>query len=158
MSIVKLNYEIKRAELKDSYSIVILVQSLLSELHKKDVDLNLECSVEVCSRIIANDDNRIFIALDKEKVIGVITVVQSMAIYAGGRFGIINEFYVLPEYRSCGVGNLLIEETIKLGKSKEWHRIEVGAPNENNWQRTIDFYIRENFTPIGPRLKKDISC
>jgi GNAT superfamily N-acetyltransferase len=87
-----------------------------------------------------------------------ITVAQSIAIYSLGKFGIINELYVLPEYRSCGIGKLLLDEVVKLAKSKAWKRIEVGAPNQEKWQRTIDFYIKEGFIEIGPRLKRVLDC
>jgi GNAT superfamily N-acetyltransferase len=77
-----------------------------------------------------------------------------VAIYVPGRFGIINEFYVLPEYRCFGIGKRLVDQVLELGKQNCWKRIEVGAPNNEMWHRTIEFYLREGFLEIGPRLKK----
>ena len=84
--------------------------------------------------------------------IGVVTLNECAAIYAGGRFGEISEFYVVPDFRSKGVGALLIEAAIAFGRERGWPDIEVGAPSVPTWQRTVDFYRRHGFEEIGPRL------
>ena len=73
-----------------------------------------------------------------------------------GTFGLIHEFYVLPEKRSSSIGHQLIKAIISHGKGRSWHRIEVGAPNQQIWGRTIFFYKREGFVEIGPRLKLNL--
>ncbi len=30
--------------------------------------------------------------------------------------------------------------------------LEVGAPSVPKWQRTVDFYLRNGFEEVGPRL------
>lgn len=82
-----------------------------------------------------------------------ITVTDIYTIYAEGRLGIIQELYVLPEYRSKKVGHELIKKVLEFAKSKGWRRIEVGAPDREVWARTMKFYLKEGFVEIGPRLK-----
>ena len=84
--------------------------------------------------------------------VGVVTLNECAAIYSGGRFGEISEFYVVPDFRSKGVGALLIEAAISFGRERGWPNIEVGAPSVPTWQRTVDFYLRHGFEEVGPRL------
>ncbi|WP_419177305.1 GNAT family N-acetyltransferase [Ruegeria halocynthiae] len=79
---------------------------------------------------------------------------ECAAIYAGGVFGEISELYVLPKLRSRGTAGALIQEAVDLGCSRKWNRLEVGAPNQPEWKRTFDFYIRSGFDEVGPRLRK----
>ena len=50
--------------------------------------------------------------------VGVVTLNECAAIYSGGRFGEISELYVVPDYRSKGVGAMLMEAAVALGR--EW--------------------------------------
>ncbi len=86
------------------------------------------------------------------RAVGVVTLNECAAIYSGGRFGEISEFYVVPDFRSKGVGALLIEAAISFGRERGWPNIEVGAPSVPAWQRTVDFYLRHGFEEVGPRL------
>jgi GNAT superfamily N-acetyltransferase len=83
---------------------------------------------------------------------GVITLNECAAIYSGGCFGEISEFYVVPEFRSEGVGALLLDTAVAFGQERGWPNIEVGAPSRPTWQRTIDFYLGRGFVEVGPRL------
>jgi GNAT superfamily N-acetyltransferase len=95
-----------------------------------------------------------FLAINEtEEVVGILTLGESCAVYAGGKFGVIHEFYISPERRSQGIGKLLLEKAKQKGLDLNWNRLEVGAPPFPVWARTKDFYLREGFQEIGPRLK-----
>jgi GNAT superfamily N-acetyltransferase len=85
--------------------------------------------------------------------VGVVTLNECAAIYAGGRFGEISELYVVPDSRSNNVGALLTEAAVAFGRTRKWPIIEVGAPSAPAWQRTIDFYLKRGFEEVGPRLQ-----
>jgi GNAT superfamily N-acetyltransferase len=87
---------------------------------------------------------------------GVMTVVESFAIYANGNYGIINEMYVEPKYRSSGIGGQLINTLVSYGASRGWPRIDVTAPEAKRWIRTRRFYEQEGFVFTGPKLKRMI--
>ena len=55
--------------------------------------------------------------------------------------------------RSNGAGEALIEKAKEFGRRHNWKRIEVTPPDKGKWLRTYNFYIREGFGEIGPRLK-----
>lgn len=90
-------------------------------------------------------------------VVGAITVAASASIYAGGDFGVIQEFYVAPALRSRRLGARLIAAARRLAKSRGWDRLEVGAPAAERFSRTQAFYRANGFREIGPRLQIKIS-
>ena len=85
--------------------------------------------------------------------VGVLTLNECASISAGGRFGEITEMYVQPAFRSQGIGANLIRTALELGRSREWTRLEVGAPPVPPWARSSAFYRRNGFEDSGPRLK-----
>lgn len=145
---------IRAAGPEDAELAADFVYRLICELNGVKVDANLADYEKAFREFISNENNKIFIASDDNKAVGVITAAQTIAIYVPGKFGVINELYVLPEYRSCGVGKQLVGKVIEFGRQQRWGRIEVGAPDREAWQRTVDFYFKEGFVEIGPRLKK----
>lgn len=90
---------------------------------------------------------------DGGEAVGVVTVMEAFAIYAGGNYGIIDEMYVAPSYRSRGVGRQLIDAVKAHGHAREWLRLDVTAPPEPEWQRTVRFYEDQGFTFTGPKLR-----
>ena len=87
-----------------------------------------------------------------ERDVGVVTLNECSAIYAGGQFGEISELYVAPESRSIGGGAGLIAAAAEFGRERGWPGLEVGAPSVPAWQRTVDFYLSNGFEEVGPRL------
>ncbi|MEM7343118.1 MAG: GNAT family N-acetyltransferase [Chloroflexota bacterium] len=90
---------------------------------------------------------------EANEAVGLLTLNECAAIYAQGRFGEIPELYIIPDYRSAGVGAHLIEAASDFGRQRNWPFLEVGAPSVPRWQRTVDFYQRQGFTIVGPRLE-----
>jgi GNAT superfamily N-acetyltransferase len=97
---------------------------------------------------------RAIVALDVDgAVVAVATLVESFALYANGRYGILLEMYVAPAHRSSGLGARLLQHAAAYGRARGWSRIEVTAPEGRQWGRTVDFYKRNGFRFAGPKLK-----
>jgi len=108
---------------------------------------------EIFLHIDSDDFHSTLLALDDDdQAVGILTIVESLALYAGGRIGVVNELYVVPEFRSEGVGKLLLDEAKALAESRGWLRLEVTTPGDD-YPKTLRFYEREGFVPIGPRYK-----
>jgi len=86
-------------------------------------------------------------------VVGVLTLAECFAIYAGGRYGVINELYVAEMHRSQKVGEKLVQAAREYATGKGWQRIDVTAPAGEKWRRTVRFYERLGFVFTGPKLK-----
>ncbi|HEV8702170.1 MAG TPA: GNAT family N-acetyltransferase [Candidatus Polarisedimenticolia bacterium] len=80
-------------------------------------------------------------------------LVESFAIYANGTYGVINEMYVAPPFRSQGVGGRLIAAVKDLAARRGWGRIDVTAPESPAWDRTRRFHESQGFVFTGPKLK-----
>jgi GNAT superfamily N-acetyltransferase len=123
---------------------------------------------EVGHTLTAPEIADIFVEMDEESIhstllafnddgdaVGVLTLVESLALYAGGRIGVVNELYVVPPYRSEGVGKILLDAAKNLAQERGWQRLEVTTPGEQ-YEKTLLFYEREGFLPIGPRYKFEL--
>ena len=86
-------------------------------------------------------------------MVGISTLVETFAIYAGGSYGVIDEMYVDPEFRSAGVGKMLIDAVKEFGREKNWLRVDVTAPPEEQWKHTVRFYEKQGFVFTGPKLR-----
>lgn len=114
---------------------------------------------EIADMFIEIDEDSLHSTLlamnDDGEAVGVLTLVESLALYAGGRIGVINELYVVPPYRSEGVGKILLDAAKELAEERGWQRLEVTTPGEQ-YEKTLQFYEREGFLPIGPRYKFEL--
>ncbi|MFM0198798.1 GNAT family N-acetyltransferase [Paraburkholderia fungorum] len=146
---------IRPVEPGDARAVADLVEALLAELHNGELEPADRVSIV---EAVLSQTNRNFgyVALEGNRPIGVLLMTEGMAIYAGGKFGQITELYVLPEYRSGGVAAALVREAAKFGKKRGWQRLDVGAPHQPRWARTLAFYLSAGFVEVGPRLRLDL--
>ncbi|MBX7046662.1 MAG: GNAT family N-acetyltransferase [Ignavibacteria bacterium] len=133
-----------------------LIKFFLSELY---IELGEEqesivfLTDELISSMMNNGKTQVFLIEDNEKFIGLLTLTESQSIYAGGKYGVIDEMYMLPEYRSKQAGELLVNKAKEIAIEKKWKRIDVTAPTEERWKRTVAFYEKCGFVFTGPKLK-----
>jgi len=145
---------IRKALVEDADTVSRLVKDLFLELGHTPPIADFHQSVELYKDMFEKDEYTIFLAVNTNgDADGIITVNEGVSLYAGGRFGVIREFYVVPEMRSRGVGKALLEKVKEFSRSKGWRRIEVTLPSKDEHIRTYSFYAREGFHEIGPRLK-----
>lgn len=135
--------------------VLTFVEKLLVELSDEGDEFSGLDREKTLQDIAATADRfHPFLAKNEQgEVIGVMTVVESFAIYAGGNYGVIDELYVAPAYRAHGVGAQFIEAVKALGREKGWARVDVTAPPEEKWRRTVAFYERQGFVFTGPKLR-----
>ena len=147
--------KIEQLTIKDSDVIFEWILKLLEELGEESGDLGA-LKRETVLRAWRNLDDRFFVLLarnERGEMMGILTLAVGFAIYANGDYGIINEMYVIPEARSQGIGEALVQEAISLGRRQDWSRIDVTAPESERWLRSRQFYERQGFTFAGPKLK-----
>jgi len=135
----------------------LVVSELLANLFE-EVGHTLTAS-EIADIFVEMDEDSLHSTLlafnDDGEAVGVLTLVESLGLYAGGRIGVVNELYVVPPYRSEGVGKILLDAAKKLADERGWQRLEVTTPGEQ-YEKTLRFYEREGFFPIGPRYKFEL--
>jgi GNAT superfamily N-acetyltransferase len=146
---------VRRAAMDDAQDVSRLVDALLMELGGSNSRYDERL---VITRHLMTLSDRVFgfLAFDHHEPIGVIMMSESASIYAGGMFGVITELYVRPDRRSSGVATMLIEAGTQIGRDLRWSRLEVTAPRQPIWQRSLKFYLRVGFLDVGPRLQFDL--
>ena len=155
---MKNKYTINKATINDSDLISKLICELLIDFNDRSGSnfmIDQSKIEDTCKKLLPRDNFAGFFAIDNttNETVGMITISQGTAIYNGGDFGVITELYVDRNVRSNGVGKLLIETAIEFAKTKDWNKIEVGAPNKLEWPRTIEFYKKNGFEEKGPKLR-----
>lgn len=144
---------VRKAEKDDAATVAKFVHALLNELSDGEGP-SLELVMKRAHEVLAKESVSAFIAFIGDEPVGALTVNECAAIYAGGTFGEISELYVLPEMRSKGVAPNLLRHAQLHAAEQEWTRIEVGAPEQPEWQRTLSFYLNNGFVEVGPRLRQ----
>lgn len=91
--------------------------------------------------------------IEADEVLAFFTLNESFAIFANGKYGIINELWVNAEYRSQGIGKQVIKEIRKIAMVRNWQRVDVSAPVSEKWDRTFNFYQGNGFVFTGRKLK-----
>jgi len=99
---------------------------------------------------------RVLLARDGDHgaVLGFATLCESHALYAGGRFGIIQEFYVRPDHRSQRIGARLLEAAAGHARKNGWQRLELCTPPLPAFDRTLAFYRQNGYQVTGGRKMK----
>lgn len=150
---MQINFKVAKVE--DSKTIGSLVLELTNEIceltNAQHFNINLSSTIERCGELIRDGHYAAIIGEYQSKPIAVTTLTETYALYAGGKVGVIQEFYVLPEVRSFGVGAMLIEQVREYGKLQNWSCIELCTPPLPEFERTLNFYQNNGLTPVGGR-------
>lgn len=146
------------AKLADSEVVAGLVHDLLMEFFADQSHLFPLAKLKKAAAELLTSGSGVwsFMAIHENNVIGIINLNECSAIYAGGKFGEITELYIKPEFRSKKIGEKLISQAKGFAKERGWEVLEVGAPDVPRCQRTVNFYLNNGFSEIGPRLEVNV--
>jgi GNAT superfamily N-acetyltransferase len=137
---------------------VCLTDEIIERTGLQAFDVDVPLATKLCKNYIENGQYNIIAAFDDEKIIGFGSLCESFSLYAEGAFGIIQEFYISPEYRSQKIGQKLIQQIIEFAKEKEWKRLELCTPPIPAFKRSVDFYKENGFeTTGGYKMKRTIN-
>jgi GNAT superfamily N-acetyltransferase len=150
--------EIVRAGAADRETVLVLVERLLRELEDEPEEfLRIDRAKILRDLEAAGERFTAFLAVEGGAPVGVLTLTETFAIYAGGRFGVIDEMYVEAGHRGEGLGRRLIEAAVGFGRERGWMRIDVTAPSGPRWERTVRFYEEQGFVFTGPKLRRRLT-
>lgn len=154
--------KIHMADASQIGTVLTLIEELLAELGEEGEEF-LGIDREKLERDIRRDlaSNQAWgrfiplLAIDEDGApIGVLTLFESFAIYAGGAYGVINEIYVRPEHRFQGVGTRLVEEAMIIARRRRWFRVDVTGPEKDAETPAVRFYERVGFEFVGRKLRR----
>lgn len=134
-------------------TITQLLKDLYVELGDENESVNF-LSPEFIQHMLESKNTEVYLAYNHNReTVGLVSLTESQAFYAGGKYGVIDEMYIVPGFRSNNIGSQILSDIKHLAKQKGWKRLDVTAPTEDRWVRTIDFYKRNGFEFTGPKLK-----
>ena len=144
---------IEKASIGQTSIIIDLLKALYLELGEEETSVQF-LDNGLIDKMLSSGKTDVWFAFNHNNdVVGICTLTESQALYAGGNYGVIDEMYIVPGYRSKNVGALLVDHVKEIARQKRWKRIDVTAPTEEKWKRTIAFYEKCGFTFTGPKLK-----
>lgn len=149
---------IRHATAADKAAVGDLAHRLLTDIDAPRFDP--EGYASVAAELLASDSGFIaYLAVTggeqggSEQVVGLITLAETCALFSGGRFGELQEFYIDPAHRSGGLGQRMLRFAVEEGKRRKWQRLQVNAPSPEKSQRSYDFYKKAGFEDIGPLMR-----
>lgn len=92
-----------------------------------------------------------WLAWEGSRPVGFIGLSESHALFAAGVMGTVQEFYVVPEVRSQGVGTALLDEVKVFAAQRGLHRLEVCTPPVPVFDGSEKFYERLRFQAADVR-------
>lgn len=114
----------------------------------------VESVVKTCEKIKNDDRYHIFVADMNGRVIGFVTIVESLATNLPNGYIQVNGLAVLSEFQHCGIGKLLMRRVEKLAVERNVSLIEVAS----GFQRTgaHEFYEHLGYRKTSYRFSKRI--
>ncbi|MDF2449787.1 MAG: GCN5-related N-acetyltransferase [Bacteroidota bacterium] len=151
-----MDISIERATQKDIHEILLLLKELYTELGEEKESV-IYLNEEFLKNILNSEQTEIFLAKTPDhQVAGILTLTESQSIYAGGTYALLDEMFIVPQYRNSGIGTSFIKKMKEMGKQRSWKRIDVTAPTEERLNKAVNFYEKCGFVFTGPKLKLSI--
>ncbi|GLS91466.1 acetyltransferase [Psychromonas marina] len=145
----------REATIDDAELIATFVVDLTTEISELTVathfEIDLHSTIKRCQALISEGQYAAIIARQNQTPIAIVTMTETVALYAGGKVGVIQEFYVTPDYRDSGVGSRLIEQVKTYANQHHWSCIELCTPPLPEFERTLNFYQKNGLNPVGGR-------
>ena len=120
---------------------------LLQQLAEHGSDATEESLVTVLKQVVSNRARGfVLFAHENRKMVGVAYVAIILSAEHGGKVGWLEELYVLPEYRSKGVGGTLL--TAVLERARGIGIVAIDLEVDEAHRRAEALYTRFGFRPL----------
>ena len=129
------------------------VYDCLCDLEETKLDYN--AFERIFLENLDNPTIRYVVALADSVPVGFLSCYIQQLLHHAGPVAEIQELYVLPDWRSKGVGQQLIDYLVVLGRPEGWLTLEV-ASNQRR-KRTHQFYQRMGFANTHVKLVKQLA-
>lgn len=139
--------------------VVHLTQEICERTNAQHFNIDLESTVRRCEALLSAVHYAAIIGWSDITPVAVSTITETYALYAGGKIGVIQEFYVIPEFRCSGVGAMLMEQVRNYGQQRSWSCIELCTPPLPEFERALSFYRDNGLAAVGGRkMRQNLIC
>lgn len=127
---------------------VATIADLIAELiASHDLPVPPLATLAAATRHVLDTPGMEFIVAESEgAIVGCLQLSERFSTWRGASFGYIDDFVVASDWRSRGVGALLIGEVRRLAAERGYCRIDLDVSREN---RAVRFYERHGFHDSG---------
>ncbi len=128
-----------------------------NQKYDDDLDMNWAKSdkgKEYFTEVLNNPESICLIAEEGSRKVGYIAAGKKEISYRKSKYIEIENMGVIPDFRSKGVGTLLIQESLKWAKSKGFQKAYVNSYFNNT--AAIDFYKKNGFLETDLSLERII--
>ncbi len=105
----------------------------------------------LCADWLASGIYTVLLAYAGDRAVGLAAFSETHALYAGGKIGVLQECYVVPDCRGMGVGRRLLDQAMVLADQRGWACMELCTPPLPQFAGAIEFYRGAGFVPVGGR-------
>jgi GNAT superfamily N-acetyltransferase len=146
---------VREASAAEVAEVAAAVERLLLELGGRRPS-RVEMENEVRAIVLDPTLGAMLVAEADGALVGVLGASWCRAIHVPGRYAVIQDLWVDPEWRSRAVGRELIEALVVLAGKLGIARLEVGLPQESfaAIEATERFYLNNGFSHLGPRMRR----
>ncbi len=148
-------WQVRAAEPGDVAAVAVAVAALLSELGGSRPSRS---ALEGEARALIEDPSQgsVLVADGDGGIVGVLAASWIRAIHVPGRYLVVEDLWVDPEWRGAGVGAGLMDGLVAAASEQGAARLEVGLPRESfaAIARTEAFYGANGFERLGPRMRR----
>ena len=150
-----MKFVIEKATENECEIILRLLTDLYLELGEEKESISY-LSFDFIKQVLFSNVTEIYLAKVDTKCVGIFTLTETQAIYAGGKYGVLDEMYITPSYRREKTGQSISKFISVAAQNKKWNRIDVTAPTETKWIRTQQFYHKNGFVFTGQKFKLNL--
>lgn len=105
--------------------VVKLTEEICQRTDAQHFNIDLAGTVQRCETLLSAGYYAAILVCSDNIPVAVSTIAETYALYAGGKIGVVQEFYVVPEFRHSGIGTMLIEQVKIYGKTRGWSCLKV---------------------------------
>ncbi|MEP1093625.1 MAG: hypothetical protein ABJG78_00870 [Cyclobacteriaceae bacterium] len=148
-----MHIQVKEYENTDMDQVHHLIQQLYVELGENREEA-IGLSVKFVQQLTQTSSGIVLVmkTFVTNEIVTVATLTESKAIFGGGKYGVLDEIFTRPKFRSRH-GNVDLKPEIReIAVKKGWGRIDVAAPTDA-WYRTVRFYRNQQFRLTVPKFK-----
>ena len=150
---------IRKATADDAAAVAAMVKALTDEIIERTqaphFNIDLARTTARCRDFLESGNYAVYLVENEAgRGVGFVTLCESHALYAEGAFGIAQEFYVAPDFRSAGLGRQLLDAAVAHARRLGWKRLELCTPPLPEFDRALGFYEKNGFEITGGRKMK----
>jgi len=127
---------------------------LLDVLAKATSDPHEIFDSEIFQHLISNERGSLVVAEESGEVLGMASISFNLALRYNGEYCQLEELVVDPDARGKNVGGLLIEETIRIAKTRGCK--EYGLYILESTKHNQGFYEKYGFIKVGEEMRQSL--